>query len=83
MNDTVTPQRRAADGFTTTEKVVGAWCVLLGAYEVYLVVTKQQLITQAVVSMTKKYPAIPFASGFLMAHFFWSAVVGSDPVVDA
>jgi len=77
MSDTTIPnnlpRRRASDGFTTTEKVVGAWCVVLAAYEIYLVITGQQLITQAMVSLTKKYPAIPFAFGFLCAHFWWNA----------
>lgn len=76
--DATTPQRRAADGFTTTEKVVGAWCVLLAAYEVYLICTDQQLITQAMISMSKKYPVITFALGLLMGHFYWAAAAQED-----
>lgn len=77
---TRTPQRRAADGYTTTEKCVGAWAAILVLFEFYLIATKQQLVTQAVIEMSKKYPIIAVAMGLLLGHFYWGAQAVMDDI---
>ncbi len=53
-----------------------AWIALLGvlllvAYELYAVYTKQLTLSQMVWRASAKHPAIPFGFGVLMGHFFF------------
>jgi hypothetical protein len=52
---------------------VGAIC-LLGAYEVYALVTGQQTLSRTIwnIDRTQYGPLIPLLWGMLTGHFFWS-----------
>lgn len=40
------------------------------ACDLWLYVKSRETITQVIVIWSKDYPALPFALGFLMGHFF-------------
>lgn len=48
----------------------GCFTILVG-WEVYLLATEQELISVTILTTAKQQPALPFAVGFLMGHFFW------------
>lgn len=56
----------------TTQIVMASAVFLLLAYDVYAVVHGglQETISYEIVKLSKTYPFIPFALGFLMGHFF-------------
>lgn len=67
---TRTPQRRAADGLTFTERFVIATVMSWVLMEFYLAATGQQLISQAIWRLGKKYPWVNFGGGGFAFHFF-------------